>query len=99
MDTVEYWRFPSYPFDALEAVLEFKVRVKGNLDNIFEDIHRLDAFHRENPNYVEFLVVLDSAAGEDDMKKIDAYLGERRSCIYLCRSSLSRNRLRSSDVV
>ena len=57
-----YWRFPSYPLEAFRAVIEFKVRGKGNLPRIKKDIRKLGEMCPVDGNCDGFLILLDRCA-------------------------------------
>jgi len=68
---IGYWRILSYPLEGFKAVIEFKIRVKNNINNIMRDIAKLEKLHDENKNCLLYLVILDRCASEKDLEKIE----------------------------
>jgi len=61
-NALRYWRLPSYPFKGIRAVIEFKVRVSGNIKRIGYDIQKLKKMCERNNQCLGFLVILDRCA-------------------------------------
>jgi len=71
---LKYWRILSYPLEAFHAIVETKVRVSGNIDEIRGDIERLVMVRQENPRCLTFLVVMDKKAKSKDLERIEGIM-------------------------
>jgi len=67
---LKYWRFLLYPVESFRAVIEFKVRVKGNRKNIRKDIKKMKALHIKNNECLKYLVILDRVAPKISVNSI-----------------------------
>jgi len=67
---LRYWRLPSYPYEGIRAVIEFKVRVSGNDKRIDNDIEKLKLMLKDNNQCLGFLVVLDRCASDERLAGI-----------------------------
>ncbi len=66
-----YWRYPSYPFEAFKAIIEFKIRVNGNVPRILKDVEKIRAMcSEEKGKCIGYLLVLDRKANHTNLTKI-----------------------------
>ena len=66
-----YWRYPSYPFEAFKAIIEFKVRVNGNVPRILKDVEKIRVMcSEEKGKCIGYLLVLDRKAKQSNLTKI-----------------------------
>ena len=70
---LNYWRFLVYPVKAFKAAFEFKMRVRGNLSNIEEDILKLNLIRCKNSKCLTYMIILDKEASNKNMKTIRAF--------------------------
>lgn len=71
-DGLRYWRFVSYPVEAIRAAIEVKIRVKGKISNIKKDIEKIKSIESQvSPGqFIGYMVVMDSRARNIDLERI-----------------------------
>lgn len=69
---LKYWRFVSYPVDAIRAAIEVKIRVRGKIANITKDFGKIVAIESrvEPRDFAGYVVVMDSLVRPSDLERI-----------------------------
>lgn len=68
---IKWWRILSYPVEALKAVIEIKVKVYGNFDEIEEDVYKLEMIGKKKIECLLYFVLLDRRSKHRKTRNID----------------------------
>ena len=85
---LNYWRILSYPLKVFKVAIEIKIRVRGNIKGIEEDIEKLKMIRKENPKCLTYMVILDRYASFNEIKE---FLDDREVSCYFFTSEDAGN--------
>ncbi len=72
----EYWRMPLYPVEGFKAAIEVKVRVKGNVHAIENDMKKLSLIRSKNNSCLCYVLILDALAKDKQNNKLKKLMQE-----------------------
>ena len=67
---LKYARILSYPLLSFEAIIEVKIRVRGNKRRIMGDLRKLELIKEKHPNCIARMVILDRYATKNSPENV-----------------------------